>query len=93
MADGKIKILYDATLLSYFSEKNEKRSGVYFVTYNILKEILKHPKFEVTLYCDYKRILYMKELMAQDNMLKQVQTHGSKRYYKPAYRYACRYEL
>lgn len=40
MADGKIKILYDATLLSYFSEKNEKRSGVYFVTYNILKEIL-----------------------------------------------------
>ena len=71
MADGKIKILYDATLLSYFSEKNEKRSGVYFVTYNILKEILKHPKFEVTLYCDYKRILYMKELMAQDNMLKQ----------------------
>ena len=71
MADGKIKILYDATLLSYFSEKNEKRSGVYFVTYNILKEILKHPKFDVTLYCDYKRSLYMRELMAQDDMLKQ----------------------
>ena len=71
MADKKIKVLYDATLLSYFSEKNEKRSGVYFVTYNILKEILNHPEFEVTLYCDYKRTLYMQQLMKQDEMLRQ----------------------
>ena len=71
MPDKKIKVLYDATLLSYFSEKNEKRSGVYFVTYNILKEILNHPEFEVTLYCDYKRTLYMQQLMKQDEMLRQ----------------------
>ena len=71
MVDKKIKVLYDATLLSYFSEKNEKRSGVYFVTYNILKEILKHPDFNVTLYCDYKRTLYMQELMKLDAILKQ----------------------
>lgn len=71
MADKTIKVLYDATLLSYFSEKNEKRSGVYFVTYNILKEILNHPEFEVTLYCDYKRTLYMQQLMKQDEMLGQ----------------------
>ena len=71
MADKTIKVLYDATLLSYFSEKNEKRSGVYFVTYNILKEILNHSEFEVTLYCDYKRTLYMQQLMKQDEMLGQ----------------------
>ncbi len=70
MTEGKIKILYDATLLSYFSEKNEKRSGVYFVTYNILKELLNYPNFEITLYCDYKRIQYMKQLMLEDNILK-----------------------
>lgn len=71
MSGKKLKILYDSTVLSYFSEKNGRRSGIYFVTYNFLKEFLNHPEVEVTLYCDYKRIWYMDNLMASDDMLQK----------------------
>lgn len=65
----KLKILYDATILSYYFEKNGGRSGIFFTTYNILKELLNHPEIEVTLYCDYKRIWYMDKLMKTDKFL------------------------
>lgn len=71
MSREKPKFLYDTTVLSYFSEKNGRRSGIYFVTYNFLKELLNHPEIDVTLYCDYKRLWYMDNLMASDDMLKQ----------------------
>lgn len=71
MSGKKLKILYDTTVLSYFFEKNGRRSGIYFVTYNILKELLNYPDIEVTLYCDYKRIWFMDKLMEEDEFLKQ----------------------
>lgn len=65
----KLKILYDTSFLSFASKKNSNRSGIYFVSYNILQELLKHPELEVTLYCDYKRFWYMKDIMLEDETL------------------------
>lgn len=65
MADKKIKVLYDATFLLFFSDKRAKRSGIYFVAYNILKELCKNSKFEITLYGNYRSIPYIKNFMLQ----------------------------
>lgn len=72
MGGKKFKILYDTTFLSFASNKNSSRSGIYFVTYNILRELLKHPEAEVSLYCDYKRFPYMKDIIEKNETLKSL---------------------
>ena len=46
----KIKILFDATIISGGYAKNSNRSGIFFASMNILKELLKRPDCEVSLY-------------------------------------------
>lgn len=48
----KIKIIYDATLLGVFFKNNEARTGIFFVVYNILAELLKRFELEVYVYCE-----------------------------------------
>lgn len=48
----KIKIIYDATLLGNFFRNNNARTGIFFVVYNILVELLKRFELEVYVYCE-----------------------------------------
>ncbi len=47
----KKRILFDATIISSGWAKNSNRSGIFFVSYNILKEFLKRPELDIALYC------------------------------------------
>lgn len=49
---NKINLLFDATSLLEGLKKTSSRSGIYFVAYNILKELLKRNNFNITLYCN-----------------------------------------
>jgi len=62
MENKKIKLLFDITVLSYFSERNGYRGGIYFVTKNLLEEFSKNSNLDITLICDYKRMEYLKDL-------------------------------
>lgn len=68
MSEKRIKILYDATFLLNYSDRKAKRSGIYFVAYNILKELMNYPQFEITLYGNYRGIFYINEFMANNNL-------------------------
>ena len=48
----KINVLYDATLVCNINKKNYTRSGIFFVAYNVLRELLKREDFNVFLYAD-----------------------------------------
>ncbi len=48
----KIKVIYDATLLENLYKKNNARTGIFFVVYNVLAELLKRPELEVYAYCE-----------------------------------------
>lgn len=48
----KIKLLYDATIVCSILKKNTSRSGIFFVAYNVLLELLKRTEYEVFLYSD-----------------------------------------
>lgn len=48
----KINILYDATVVCNILKKNSSRSGIFFVAYNVLLELLKRNEFNIYLYAD-----------------------------------------
>ena len=56
-----MKLLFDATELSYFKEKSGHRAGVFFVALNIFNE-LKKADVNITFTCDYKRYFFLKNL-------------------------------
>ena len=48
----KINVLYDATVVCNILKKNSFRSGIFFVAYNVLLELLKRNEFNIYLYAD-----------------------------------------
>lgn len=41
MSEEKLKLLYDASFVSFLLDKSAKRSGIFFVAYNLYRELLK----------------------------------------------------
>ena len=48
----KINVLYDATCICDILTKDSSRSGIFFVAYNVLLQLLKREEFNVYLYTD-----------------------------------------
>ena len=48
----KLTMLYDATVVCNILTKNSSRSGIFFVAYNVLLELLKREEFNIFLYGD-----------------------------------------
>ena len=57
-----MKLLFDATELSYCNEISGHKAGVYYVAKNLLNEF-KKCGIEITFICDFKRYYFMKEIM------------------------------
>lgn len=57
----KIKIVYDASLLSYNYQKTSSRSGIFFVAMNILQEMLNHDDIEIYLYASQSLMYGLKK--------------------------------
>ena len=52
----KTKILFDASVVNAFDDKSKNRTGLYWVSFNILKELSLYPNIELYLYsCDMKK--------------------------------------
>ncbi|MDR2776997.1 MAG: glycosyltransferase family 4 protein [Puniceicoccales bacterium] len=64
---SKIRVLYDAQLLEFYLCKNNCRRGIFFVVYNIFKELLKRPELKVEVYTgtDYNIHRRIKEAISQ----------------------------
>ena len=67
--DKKIKVLFDAKILRAGLEKADSKRGIYWVSYNLLKQFMKDENIEVTLFLDlsfhmdfYKKIELLKNL-------------------------------
>jgi glycosyltransferase involved in cell wall biosynthesis len=60
----KKKILvYDATILANALSKNAARSGIFFVVYNIFKELLKRKDINLKLYCHPNYLAQLRQLL------------------------------
>lgn len=68
----KINVLFDATVLENGVAKSAARSGVYFVAYNILLELLKRNELQVSLYSDTSIAHLVFEIIKSDPKLKNV---------------------
>jgi len=62
----KIKLLYDASLISEYYKKNSRRTGVYFVEYNIFNRLINSPYFDIFLYCRPNCIRDLKNTLNSD---------------------------
>ena len=58
-----MKILFDATELSYFLEESGHRAGVFFVALNLFRELKKREDVELVFFCNFKRYFYLKEVI------------------------------
>ena len=67
-----MKILFDATELSYYLEKNGHRAGVFFVALNFFRELKKNSDIELTFFCNFKRYFYLKEVLAKVDEFKEI---------------------
>lgn len=65
-ANQKLNLVFDASLLVYGNQQNSTRSGVYFVTRHLLKELSGKPEFEISLYVNESQITQIIPLLAQD---------------------------
>ena len=58
-----MKLLFDATELSYYQDESGHRAGVFFVALNLFRELRK--KCDIVFVCNFKRYYFMKELMSK----------------------------
>lgn len=56
-----MKLLFDATELSYYNEKSGHRAGVFYVALNLLKEFQKLD-IDITFHCDFRRYYFLKNI-------------------------------
>jgi glycosyltransferase involved in cell wall biosynthesis len=61
------KILFDARILRSGFNKSASRSGIYFVAYNIFRNLLKNKSVDVALYCESADVDLYKRLLAEEN--------------------------
>ncbi|MDR2628868.1 MAG: glycosyltransferase family 4 protein [Puniceicoccales bacterium] len=64
---SKIRVLYDAQILESYLSKDNGRRGIFFVVYNILKELLRRPKLKVEVYAgtDYNIYRRVREAISK----------------------------
>lgn len=65
----KLNILFEGTILKEYFYKTSDRSGVFFSSYNILKELLKKEELNIVISFNYNHKKYI-ELLKNDNNLK-----------------------
>ena len=58
---NKLKILYDASILTNSIMHNSCRSGIFFTAHNVLRELLKRDDIEIGLYVDREHLLLAQE--------------------------------
>lgn len=63
---NKIKLLFDASLLSEYHKKNSRRTGVYFVEYNLFNRFINSDNFDILLYCRPNCIIDLKKTLESD---------------------------
>ncbi|MBQ4115399.1 glycosyltransferase family 4 protein [bacterium] len=56
-----MKLLFDATEISYYQENSGHKAGVFYVALNLLKEFQKQG-IDITFHCDFKRYYFLKNI-------------------------------
>ena len=67
-----MKILFDATDLSYYLDESGYRAGIFFVALNLFRE-LKKKDIELVFVCNFKRYYFMKELLSKVDEFKGIE--------------------
>ena len=58
----KIKMLFEGSVLSHYLKKDGLRSGIYFITYNILKKLDKYENIDITVSLSYNKNFLVSEI-------------------------------
>lgn len=67
---SKIKLLYDASIVQRLDFDYTYRSGIFFVAYNLLVELMKNDNFDVELYCDLQFKYFLEETIKKHEEFK-----------------------
>ncbi len=76
----KLRLVYDASSIYPYKEKNGHRAGVFNVALNILNEFLKSSDIEITLYSDYKYYYFLKNII--DEYYPNLKLIDNRRFYE-----------
>ncbi len=65
-----MKILFDATELSYYYDASGHRAGVFFAALNLFRELVKNN--ELTFVCNFKRYYFLKDVISKTDEFKNI---------------------
>ncbi len=98
--DKKIRLVFDATILKNFSRNNTSRAGIFFVTYNLLRELKKNKNLDVKIYTkeidryvvkhEFEKIAEFRDLEFITNISKQLNRYHYWRYRRICYKNVAR---
>ena len=66
MDTKKFNLVFEASILANGMNKNAARSGIYFTTLNIFKELIKHKNISLVLYSSDSRIADLKQFLNEN---------------------------
>jgi len=64
--EGRTNMIFDATVIANALSKDGGRSGIFFVAYNLLTEMLKREDLNIILYCESSRKVDLKKVLNND---------------------------
>lgn len=76
----KIKLLYDASMIHRIAEGSKYRSGIFFVAYNVLVELLKNENLEIKFYCDLENKFLLNNALKSHSELKNCEIINYSKY-------------
>lgn len=83
----KVKLLYDASIIHRIAKGSKHRSGIFFVAYNVLLELLKNDNFDIKLYCDLENKFILENAIKDHNELKDCEIVKFSKYDDIIYKY------
>ncbi len=72
----KIKVIFNASILSHDYKKSSSRSGIFFVAWNILQEFLEHDDIEIAFYTPQSLVYGLKKFKQSDKKYKDIKILG-----------------
>lgn len=67
----KVKLLYDASMIHRIAEGSKHRSGIFFVAYNVLLELIQKENIDLKLYCDLENKFLLENAIKNHSGLKE----------------------
>ncbi|MCR5225379.1 MAG: glycosyltransferase family 4 protein [Alphaproteobacteria bacterium] len=83
MSKNKLKLVYDVSIIKNGGSFSARRSGLFFVTLNVLKELIKREDVALTLTCNGSDFACIEQVLALENLEAKLEFEINRKFLLP----------